>query len=255
VIVETKDKGKEEIPMGLLVWAGVRIIPSEAKCFLLQIIQGNTLRPLTKKLMSYFPSTQTNKRGLTVDDHLRLIVPSDEPEQPGIGSDSIFALGDCVFGPYAPTAQVASQQGAYLARTLDALAKARGLQARLSDGSTIDQNEKAKVQKQISRIERGEKPFHYSHQGSLAYIGSDKAIADLPFPWLHGNVSVLISSRAPIYELTASPPLDLVRWSIDVPILAQCLPFESLFAAKSSPSWYRLDQNQNLWKAGNTTRA
>ena len=23
-------------------------------------------------------------------------------------------------------------------------------------------------------------PFHYSHQGSLAYIGSDKAIADLP---------------------------------------------------------------------------
>jgi len=24
-------------------------------------------------------------------------------------------------------------------------------------------------------------PFMYSHQGSLAYIGSDKAIADLPF--------------------------------------------------------------------------
>jgi NADH:ubiquinone reductase (non-electrogenic) len=25
------------------------------------------------------------------------------------------------------------------------------------------------------------KPFHYSHQGSLCYVGSDKAIADLPF--------------------------------------------------------------------------
>ncbi|KAG8957931.1 NADH:ubiquinone oxidoreductase, partial [Tulasnella sp. 425] len=25
------------------------------------------------------------------------------------------------------------------------------------------------------------RPFHYSHQGSLAYISSDKAIADLPF--------------------------------------------------------------------------
>ena len=29
------------------------------------------------------------------------------------------------------------------------------------------------------------RPFSYSHQGSLAYIGSDKAIADLPF--FNGN--------------------------------------------------------------------
>ena len=31
------------------------------------------------------------------------------------------------------------------------------------------------------------RPFSYSHQGSLAYIGSDKAIADLPF-FSSGNV-------------------------------------------------------------------
>ena len=31
------------------------------------------------------------------------------------------------------------------------------------------------------------RPFHYSHQGSLAYIGSEKAIADLPL--LNGNLA------------------------------------------------------------------
>ena len=31
------------------------------------------------------------------------------------------------------------------------------------------------------------KPFHYSHQGSLAYIGSEKAVADVA--WLNGNVA------------------------------------------------------------------
>ena len=35
------------------------------------------------------------------------------------------------------------------------------------------------------------RPFSYSHQGSLAYIGSEKAIADLPF--MNGNVSALSS--------------------------------------------------------------
>lgn len=38
--------------------------------------------------------------------------------------------------------------------------------------------------KQINKLSKP-RPFHYSHQGSLAYIGSEKAIADLPF--FNGN--------------------------------------------------------------------
>ncbi|KAG2148172.1 uncharacterized protein EDB93DRAFT_1144813 [Suillus bovinus] len=43
-------------------------------------------------------------------------------------------------------------------------------------------------------------PFiHYSHQGSLAYIGSDKAIADLPIfgrEWTSGGVATFMFWRS-----------------------------------------------------------
>ncbi|KZP18498.1 hypothetical protein FIBSPDRAFT_1046183 [Athelia psychrophila] len=43
---------------------------------------------------------------------------------PNAGADeSIFAIGDCTSSTYAPTAQVASQQGAYLARQFQQLAQ------------------------------------------------------------------------------------------------------------------------------------
>ncbi|KFY06391.1 hypothetical protein V491_08660 [Pseudogymnoascus sp. VKM F-3775] len=40
------------------------------------------------------------------------------------------------------------------------------------------------LQKSLRRI-KDIKPFHYSHQGSLAYIGSDRAVADVT--WFNGN--------------------------------------------------------------------
>lgn len=91
--------------------------------------------------------------------------------------DSIFAIGDCTSTAYAPTAQVATQEGAYLARVLAQLAKKDKLEA---DLALAADGEKPKIQRQLEKIEKF-RPFHYSHQGSLAYIGSDKAIADLPF--------------------------------------------------------------------------
>lgn len=65
----------------------------------------------------------------------------------------LFALGDCssVEGKnYPATAQVAQQQGQYLADALSRIA--RGLPVR---------------------------PFRYKHYGMLAYVGSSKALADL----------------------------------------------------------------------------
>lgn len=111
--------------------------------------------------------------------------------------DSIFAIGDCTASSYAPTAQVASQQGAYLARQLHQMAKHNQLEEKLEKleslaANVLDEEEKKKAlqeievsKKQLAKIKL--RPFEYSHQGSLAYIGSEKAIADLPF--MNGNVS------------------------------------------------------------------
>ncbi|KAK7062553.1 NADH:ubiquinone oxidoreductase [Paramarasmius palmivorus] len=194
VVLQMPDKSIQEVPCGMVVWAG-----------------GNKGRKITQDLMAQFPSVQTNRRGITVDesnltsnaDHLRMA-----------GADGIFAIGDCTSTSYAPTAQVASQQGAYLARVFAQLAKKDNLEAKLiklqQEATTAaDPERKAEIsqaletaEKQMSKVKL--RPFHYSHQGSLAYvlskvdedlgpnfddryIGSDKAIADLPFA--NGNIA------------------------------------------------------------------
>ena len=42
------------------------------------------------------------------------------------------------------------------------------------------------LQRQLRRVKQIG-PFEYSHQGSLAYIGHDKAVADIS--WLSGNIA------------------------------------------------------------------
>ena len=161
--------------------------------------------------MSQFPIVQTNRRGLTVDGHLRVA-----------GADGIFALGDCTATSYAPTAQVASQQGAYLAKFFNKLAKKDILlvEKQLLETAEVSEDNKAEVKNKLSMIskqlEKLENPrlFQYSHQGSLAYIGSERAIADLPFmngtvspvppPLASGNLMVPCSSPPVVSLLTTS---------------------------------------------------
>src|SRR5882672_957640 len=88
-------------------------------------------------------------------------------------SDSIFAIGDCTASSYAPTAQVASQQGNYLARQFAQLAKKDAIEAQLVALQTALQTEESKneadgLMKQLEKLKL--RPFHYSHQGSLAYV-------------------------------------------------------------------------------------
>lgn len=67
IIAQNEKKETVEYPYGLLVWA-----------------TGNTARPLTRDLMAQLPEEQNSRRGLLVDEHLRLL-----------GADGVFALGDC----------------------------------------------------------------------------------------------------------------------------------------------------------------
>lgn len=137
------------IPYGTLVWAG-----------------GNAQRKLTKSLGSKIIEQQTAKRGLLVDEYLKLD-----------GDDSIFALGDCTFTANPPTAQVAHQQGIFLANHFNKASKIADLKYLIENSN--DEVENSKLSKRLDRIVKSDKPFEYIHQGALAYIGSERAVADL----------------------------------------------------------------------------
>lgn len=189
VVLQLPDGQKKEVPCGMVVWAAVcpsLLCSSSTKTDVL-LQQGNTLRKLTRDLMGHFPAVQTNRRGIVVDEHMRMV---------GVPSSNIFALGDCTATSYAPTAQVASQQGSYLARVLRQIAKQDKIKEDIQALASQDlapaelTAQKQNLAKQLEKVSKL-KPFEYSHQGSLAYIGSDKAIADLPFGT--GNVSTFTS--------------------------------------------------------------
>ncbi|OAG44448.1 hypothetical protein AYO21_01444 [Fonsecaea monophora] len=162
-------KALEKIPYGLLVWA-----------------TGNALRPVVKDLMSQIPAQAKARRGLEVNEYLVVN-----------GTENIWAVGDCAVANYAPTAQVAAQEGAFLARLFNTMAKTDAIEAELRDLSSKQATanpEQRKVileeinerQRQLRRIKQIG-PFSYSHQGSLAYIGAEKAVADVS--WFSGNIA------------------------------------------------------------------
>ncbi|KAI5457731.1 hypothetical protein BGZ63DRAFT_393627 [Mariannaea sp. PMI_226] len=157
-----------KIPYGLLVWA-----------------TGNAVRPLVRDLLSKIPAQKNSRRGLAVNEYL--VVQ---------GTKDIWAVGDCAVAGYAPTAQVASQEGVFLARLFNNMAKTEAHEARikeLSGSLNLEQGNSATIAEEIESLEKSLrrikdiKPFQYSHQGSLAYIGSEKAVADVT--WFNGNVA------------------------------------------------------------------
>jgi len=107
---------------GLLVWAA-----------------GNA--PAKLIVESDLPKNKRNK--VTIDKYLKAIC-----------EENIYAIGDCGEIPESPfpvTAQVAQQQGKYLGKVLNKLAKGKDI-----------------------------KPFKFSDFGMLAYVGSHKALANTP---------------------------------------------------------------------------
>ncbi len=114
-------KEGQEIPCGIVVWStGIGATP---------LVQG-------------IEAPKDNQQRLIVNERL---------EVPGL--DGVYAAGDCSVmegNPLPPTAQVAQQEGAYLAKVLN-------------------------------KLVRGDEPpaFKYKHKGMLAYVGSNRALADL----------------------------------------------------------------------------
>ncbi|TGZ80525.1 FAD/NAD(P)-binding domain-containing protein [Ascodesmis nigricans] len=169
----TNPDGTKELqilPYGCLIWA-----------------TGNAVRPVVRDFMSRIPEQKSSRRGIAVNEYL--VVD---------GTDGIWALGDCSATKYAPTAQVASQQGAFLARLFNNMAKTEKLETEIKELNdlavkAVKDEDKESVEKSLGSktkaLGRVKKlsPFAYTHQGSLAYIGMERAVADVS--WWNGNIA------------------------------------------------------------------
>jgi len=169
----TKPDGSKEmqiLPYGTLVWA-----------------TGNAVRGVIRDLMNAIPQQKNSRRGLATNEYL--VVE---------GTEGIWAVGDCSATKYAPTAQVASQQGAYLGRLFNNMAKTQMLENELNHLDQLSreaatQEDREALEKEIQKKSKAIRkvrmlsPFEYTHQGSLAYIGMEKAVADVS--WFSGNVA------------------------------------------------------------------
>ena len=95
-------------------------------------------------------NAQKGQAGLPTDQHSRILIDQFFKVK---GYDNIYAVGDCSVieaSPLPGTSQVAQQQGKYLAKALTHRARHQPVE-----------------------------PFRYKHLGMLAYIGSNRALADL----------------------------------------------------------------------------
>jgi NADH:ubiquinone reductase (non-electrogenic) len=88
---------------------------------------------------------QNQRRGLVVDDKLKVA-----------GLDDVWACGDATATNYAPTAQVASQQGKYLARMFEQIYKKEELELALEEARNT---QGAAVNIQYARLVSGTELF------------------------------------------------------------------------------------------------
>jgi len=173
VVVQDANKEMREIPYGLLVWA-----------------TGNTSRNITRNLMGKLPDAQTQRRGLLVDDYLALL-----------GAQGTYALGDCTATQYAPTAQVASQQGIYLAQMFSKLGQKHKIERQLAELRASPAADAAEIEGLVKKLNRASKltPFHYSHQGSLASVSTGawrRSVSDEQVHWIgEGNCRPAVLQR------------------------------------------------------------
>eukprot|EP00168_Porphyra_purpurea_P001374 TRINITY_DN1168_c0_g2_i13.p1 TRINITY_DN1168_c0_g2~~TRINITY_DN1168_c0_g2_i13.p1 ORF type:complete len:704 (+),score=229.18 TRINITY_DN1168_c0_g2_i13:269-2113(+) len=159
-------KDGTEVDYGMAIWAA-----------------GNGTTPLVKSLITSIPDQAGARGRLRIDDWLRVK-----------GATNVFALGDAACNdddPMPATAQVAAQQAAYAARLLnrdyclsceipEASSPRKGL-SKLINGSGED-GDKMRVAK----------PFQFLSLGLLAYIGRDRALAQVEL----GKKKIFLSGAA-----------------------------------------------------------
>ncbi|KAL0489770.1 NADH quinone reductase, partial [Acrasis kona] len=148
---------------------------SVIKCGMVIWSAGIGPRKVIKELRDKIPVDDKWKK-IPVDDFLRVKDLKD-----------VFAMGDCAVvssKPLTATAQVAQQQGKYLANILNKI------------DSTDEVFENAEENHVL-------KPFFYRHQGLMAYIGSYKAVSDIGDVKIGGYASWLLWRSAYLTKLVS----------------------------------------------------
>lgn len=169
---------QQTLPCGLCVWAA-----------------GNTFRQVTLDFARRLGADQEASvlRGgrLMVDGFLRVL------SSPGNPLSEVFAMGDVagiVGRPLPQTAQVAAQQGAYLARLFN-----RGY----AFSEPVPSLQSKAWTDNLWRRARGQleaKSFHFLNLGLLAYVGDSEAVAQVQL----GNATLLDATGGKAYLLWRS---------------------------------------------------
>lgn len=159
-------KDGTEVDYGMAIWAA-----------------GNGTTPLVKSIITSLPEQAGARGRLRIDDWLRVK-----------GATNVFAFGDAACNdddPLPATAQVAAQQAAFAGRLLnrdyclsceipEASSPRKGL-SKLINGAGDDDGPA-----------RVAKPFQFLSLGLLAYIGRDRALAQVEF----GKKKIFLSGAA-----------------------------------------------------------
>lgn len=167
ITVKSAETGElSEIPYGALLW-----------------VTGNTLRPLTRQIMSAIgpEKGQTSRRGIAVDGQLKVK-----------GAEGMWALGDCSDTSLPATAQVASQSGKFLGKLFNDNAEAmyEDLKATRAPKATATPTTADTAltpaptptptpSAALSTALQQYPSFMYQHFGAFAYVGDYTAIMEL----------------------------------------------------------------------------
>ncbi|KIS71517.1 uncharacterized protein UMAG_11333 [Mycosarcoma maydis] len=172
VVLDSAGGHQERIAAGMVIWStGITTSP------LIQAFRGVAKQDRTGKLLTNHtlnlvihpshPNPGANVLNPAADDsHM------GSPSQPPTPLDNVFALGDCSASPDAlpATAQVASQQGTYLAHLFN---------SHLASASPSSRSSQPK-------------PFVFHDKGSMASIGSRSALIDSPVKKDSGTLAWLL---------------------------------------------------------------
>eukprot|EP00929_Paragymnodinium_shiwhaense_P074584 TRINITY_DN38181_c0_g1_i1.p1 TRINITY_DN38181_c0_g1~~TRINITY_DN38181_c0_g1_i1.p1 ORF type:complete len:634 (-),score=152.87 TRINITY_DN38181_c0_g1_i1:401-2215(-) len=186
VTIQRKEEGapEEKVPFGLCLWAAG---------------QGGV--PIIKEIRSKIPEQKAASEAvgagesqLFTDDWMRVV---------GVRDGSMIALGDCARlqsreVPLPATAQVAAQQGAYVARLLNRNYDLKDPEAPKLPAEAGSAVLSANLLKTVG--EDKAMPFRFLDLGKLAYLGDEKALADVNL----GSTSVAETSGRAAFFLWRS---------------------------------------------------
>lgn len=152
--IVTKEEGR--IPVGMVVWS-TGLAPNT-------FVSGPLAREFKDQGVNRKVVLDDRTKSLNVDNYLRVQAQPSDGKTPPLPMPGVFAIGDCavVEGKHLPaTAQVASQEALWLAKTLNKRGKMKESGARVVN-DLVEVN--------------GQKPFVFRSMGIMAYVGSWTAI-------------------------------------------------------------------------------